>query len=402
MALFFYQAFSKDGKKVSGFVDAPSRQIVKEKLARKGIFPVKIAQTSQDAKVGFFKRIFQRGVSDKDKILLTKQLSVLLKSGVPLLQSLELLTEHFEGRLRSIVISLKDDIKEGGSLTDGLKKFPKVFDVIYVQLIRAGEASGNLELILDRLTEYLQRRADVQKRIKSALMLPIIQLVVAVAVVGVLITFVVPQMADVLQGLGKDLPGTTQFMLDFSSFITNNYFKLSFLIIAIVGFLKYWFATSTGARFYDTLKLRLPIVGYFSRMGAVVQFSRTLGMLMESGVNLSEALDIVVSVIDNKILSDTLSDARDNIVKQGKIAQYLKQTNIFPPIAIYLIKTGEESGQLGSMLLTVSKNYEEDLTEKADGLTSLLGPIMLLIMAIVVGFIIMSVVVPMIEGTDIA
>ncbi len=398
MALFFYQAFSKEGKKVSGFVDAPSRQAVKEKLTRQGVFPIKIAPASQESRIGFFKRLFRRKVSTKDKILFTRQLSVLLKSGVPLLQALELLVDHFSGKLHSVIVSLKDDVKEGMSFADSLKKFPKVFDNIYIQLVRAGEASGNLELILDRLTEYAERRAAITKRIKSALTYPVMQLVVAVIVVAILIAKVIPQMAGVLQATGKEMPATTQFLLNLSDFVVTYYLVILLIVVGVFGAFRYWISIPLGTRMFDKLKLRLPIVKYFSRMGAVVQFSRTLGMLTESGVRLSEALDIVVNIINNSILADALSEARDKIVKQGKIAQYLKQTGMFPPIAIYLIKTGEESGQLGPMLITVAQNYEEDLSEKADGLSAALGPILLIIMAVVVAFIILSVVGPMLGG----
>ncbi len=397
MALFFYQAFSKDGKKVSGFVDAPSRQAVREQLGRQGVFPVKIEPASQESQRSWFTRLFERPMNTKDKILFTQQLSVLLKSGVPLLQALELLVEQFEGRLRSVITSLKDDIKEGGSFADALKKFPKDFDNIYIQLVRAGESSGKLEVILDRLTEYSERRAAITKRVKDAMFFPMMQLGMAVVVVIILIVFVIPSMTETLIGSGKSLPWTTQFLIDLSNFITNHYIAILIILASVFGGLKYWLSTPFGARKYDQFKLKLPVVSFFARMGAVVEFSRTLGMLMESGVHLSEALDIVVKIINNSILAQTLSEARDKIVKQGKIAQYLKQTAIFPPIAIYLIKTGEESGQLDTMLSTVAKNYEEELSVKADGLSTALGPIMLIVMAVVVGFIVMAILQPMLE-----
>lgn len=397
MALFFYQAFSKDGKKLSGFVDAPSRQAVKERLARQGIFPVKIMPASKDVQHSWFKRLFERKMEVKDKILFTRQLSVLLKSGVPLLQAIELLVEHFEGRLRSVVISLKDDIKEGLSFAEALKKFPKDFDNIYVQLVRAGEASGKLEVILDRLTEYAERRAAIRKRIRSALTGPVIQMVAAIFIVTMLIIYVIPEMAENFKDMGDELPATTQFLMDLSDFFINSYLIIIGALIAFVVGFKYWLSTPFGARTFDKIKLRLPIVKFFARMGAVVQFSSTLGMLVESGVHLAEALDIVVKIINNRILADALSEARDKIVKQGKIAQYLKQAGIFPPIAIYLIKTGEESGQLGQMLLTVAKNYEEDLSEKADGLSSAIGPILLVFIGGIVGFIVISLIEPMLK-----
>jgi len=401
MALYYYQAYSKEGKKISGYIDAPSQQAVKQMLTQKGSSPIKVSP-AREKRLGFFQRLFQRKVSTKDKILFTRQLSTLLKSGIPLLQTLELLVDQVEGRLKSIVIALKDDIKEGTSFANALKKFPDVFPNIYVQLVRAGEASGNLEVILDRLTEYIESREAIKKRIKSAMSYPLMQLSVAVLVVGVMMTFAVPMMVENLQRTGKELPGSTKLLIGISDFLANNYLLIIIgLIVIIVGF-SYWKSTAKGARMWDKIKLRIPLVKYFTKTNAVVQFSQTLGMLVESGVNLSESLDIVVSIIDNKILADALSEARDKIVKQGKIAQYLKQTEIFPPIAIYLIKTGEESGNLGGMLLTVSKNYGEELSELADSLAGKIGPVMLIVMAIIVGFIVISIAVPMMQQAEIA
>ena len=399
MALYFYQAFSKEGKKISGVLDAPSESAVIQMLGQKGAYPIKI-QPAAGKKVGFLKRIFQKKITVKDKVLFTNQLAVLIKSGVPLLKALELLADQFEGRLKLIVISLKDDIKEGMSFADALKRFPKVFPNIYVQLVRAGEASGNLEVILVRLVEYMERREAIKKRVVSALTYPMIQLIVAAIVVGILMTYVVPQMVENLKG--KKLPASTQLLITISNFF-KNYFILIIIgvIVAIIGF-SYWKSTQSGSRMIDKIKLKIPLVKTFTRLGAVVQFCQTLGMLLESGVNLSEALDIVCNIIDNKVLADALNEARDKIIKQGKIAQYLKQTRIFPPIAIYLIKTGEESGNLGLMLLTVAKNYEEDLGDLADSLAGKLGPLMLILMAVIVGFIVMSVAVPMMQQADIA
>lgn len=402
MALFTYRAFTKEGKTIQGTVDASSEDRARDQLVKRGLYPVSIESTREEAVLGWrrFLQFFSRGVSVKEKILFTKQLAVLLKSGVPLLQALELLIDQFEGSMRTILIDLKDGIKEGQSLAEGLARYPKVFENIYVQLVRAGEATGKLEIILERLIDYIERREAIVKKIKSAMRYPLIQLSVVVIVVIVLLTSVLPNLAEVFSSQKVPLPGTTRFLLGMSALLTSYwYLLLSFLIIAILAF-RYWKKTSTGARQYDQVKLKIPIVGYFARMGAVVQFSRTLGMLVESGVNLAESLDIVVSIVDNRILADALYEARDNIIKQGRIAEFLKQTNIFPPIAIYLINTGEQSGQLDTMLLTVAKNYEDDLTEYSDALSSLLEPIMMIVMAVVVGFVVLSVVQPIVNQTQ--
>ena len=271
---------------------------------------------------------------------------------------------------------------------------------IYLQLVRAGEATGKLDVILDRLTVYLERREALNKKIKGAMQQPIIQLVVAILVVGVLVVKVVPQMAQNFAAQKSELPGPTQFILSLSHFATSHFFLILFSIIAIVALFKFWKSTPTGGRQLDQIKLKLPLIKYLSRTNAVIQFSYTLGMLLEGGVHIAEALDIVVSIVDNRVLATALSKARDNIVKEGKIAEYLKQTNIFPPIAIYLIRTGEQTGELATMLLAVADNYEKDYVELIDKLTGLISPIMLIFMAVVVGFIVIAIAMPMMKQIE--
>ncbi len=397
MALYTYQAISRDGKKIKGNIDASSIGNAKDQLLKKGLYITNINLMSEAFRLPWYKRLFEKKVSIKDKILFTKQLSVLLKSGVPLLQALELLTEQFEGKMKSIIVSLKDGIKEGQSLADGLKKYPKVFDNIYVQLVRAGEATGKLEIILERLTSYIERKQEIQKKIRSALSYPITQLVLIGLVVIFLLTYVLPQIAQTFNQRGGQLPTLTRTVMSISDAIRNYYLILIGLIIAFIFAFRYWKSTPSGGRIIDSIKLRLPLIRYFSKTNAIVQFSRTLGMLIESGVNLSEALDIVVNIIDNKVLASKLKDARDKIIKEGKIAQFLKETKIFPPIAIYLINTGEQTGELGFMLLTVAQNYEVELSDLTDNLTKKIEPIMIVIMALVVGTIIIAMVLPLVQ-----
>ncbi len=403
MGLFIYQALSKDGKKISGTVDAPTPEAARDWVIKNGMYPITVSTTSTPGvQLSGFKRIlsYLSSVSVKDKILFTKQLAVLLKAGVPLLQAVELLIEQFSGKLRTILISVKDDLREGKSLAEALSKYPKVFDNIYIQLVRAGEATGKLETILERLTEYMERRQEVMKRVKGALTYPLIQLGVVVVVVIALLTFVVPNLVSTFASQKMELPLSTRILLGMSDFLLS---YSTFLIIGVVLLylaFRWWKSTPSGARTIDVIKLKIPVVRFFARMGAVVQFSRTLGMLVESGVNLAEALDIVVKVIDNRVLADALREARDKIIKQGKIAEYLRQTNIFPPIAIYLINTGEQTGQLDFMLLTIAKTYEDDLAEYSNTLSALLGPIMLLVMGVVVGFVVLSIIQPILGQTQ--
>ncbi len=403
MALYIYRAVSKDGKQIKGNIDAASLQNAKDQLLKRGLYIISVEASSEtESSLPWYKNLFAKKVTAKDKILFTKQLAVLLKSGIPLLQAIELLTEQFEGKMRSILVSLKDGIKEGGSLAEGLKKYPKIFDNIYVQLVKAGEATGKLEVILERLTTYLERRQALQKKIKSALQYPLTQIVVVGLVVVFLLTYVVPQISQIFTQHGGALPLPTRILIAGSDFIRSYYIFILIILALIIGTIRYWLSTKEGAKTFDKIKLQLPLIKYFAKISAVVQFSRTLGMLLEGGVNLSDALDIVVDIIDNKVLADELSQARDKIIKQGKIAQFLKETNIFPPIAIYLINTGEQSGQLDTMLLTVAENYEVELSELTDSLTAKIEPVMMFVMAAIVGFIVLSIALPLTQMSNLA
>ena len=394
MALYFYRALSKTGKKVSGYIDATSEEMVRLEISNQELYPIEI-RLHTEAKSSFITTLFERPVSPQDLVFFTKQLAVLLKSGVPLTQALELLTEQFQGKLRSIIITLKDGVKEGKSLADGLSSYPKTFSNIYIQLIKAGEATGKLEIILERLTQYLERQHDIQKRVSKAMSQPLVQLGIISLVVTAIMTMVIPNLTSMLKKTGKDLPFATQILMTISDFLINHYMGLIVGLIIIIIAFEYWRSKPQGKRTIDSIKLKLPLIKYFAQTSAIVQFCNTLGMLIESGVTLSDALDIVCNIIDNSILVETLQKAKDKIIKQGKITPFLKETNLFPPMAIYLINTGEQSGNLDFMLLTVAKNYEVELSDLSDNLTDNLPQVMTIVMGVIVGGIMFAVMSPM-------
>lgn len=393
MALYFYRALSQTGKKVSGQLDASSEESVRTDLLAKKLYPIEI-KLHKESSESFFSIIFEQSVAFKDLIFFTKQLAILLKSGVPLVQSLDLLSEQFSGKLRSIIISLKDSVKEGKSFTESLSAYPKTFSKIYIQLVKAGEATGKLDKILARLTGYLERQEDISKKVSGATSQPLLQLGIIGVIAVVIMVVVIPQLKGMLTMGGKQLPFATSILLSMSNGLLNHYIIILVVAIIIVAGFTYWLAQPEGKRTMDRLKLKIPLVKYFAKTGAIVQFSGTLGMLLESGVTLSQALDIVCNIIDNSVLVEKLQEAKDKIVKQGKMTPFLKETGIFPPMAIYLINTGEQSGNLDFMLLTVAQNYETELTELSDSLTAKLSPFMTLLTGAVVGFIMYAVMGP--------
>lgn len=402
MPLYQYDSFNKLGGKVAGTIDAASAQAAKEILQGQGLMPTKIVEVAAE-KTGFSRAaLFEKKIDAKTVILFTKQLSVLLKSSVPLLQALELLIEQFEGRLRRVLINIKDGVKAGEPFAKELSKYPKIFSNVYVQLVRAGEATGKLDMILLRLTGYLERAEETRKSIKKAMTNPIMMLSLSGIVVIGLLTTMVPQMKSMFDKMGKELPTPTVILIAISDFFMNNMILL--LAAAIVGGIAfaYWRSTPKGKYRLDDLFLRLPFTSYFSRTKAIVQFSKTLGMLLESGVNLSEALDIVCNIVENKVLTQKLNEARDKIIKEGKIAKYLKETGIFPNIASYMISTGEQSGKLAEMLLTVGEDYDNELREMTESITSKITPIMTIVMGLIIGFIVISIFLPIISMGDLA
>ena len=400
MPLYHYDSFSRRGKRITGTIDAPSLQSAKEILQGQGLMPVKIGEVGVGVKGFSVAGLFEKRVDVRTKIVFTKQLAVLLRSGVPLLQAFELLVEQFEKQFKQILINIKDGIKAGESLASQLARYPKVFSNVYVQLVKAGEASGKLHMILERLTEHLEKEELTRKRVKKAVSYPIFMLTFSGLVVVGLLVFLVPRITDMFIKMKKELPGPTLFLKNTSDFILENFTVLGIFLLVVLLFFAYWKSTEAGKYKLDELFLRFPLTSYFSKTKAVVQFCKTLGMLLESGVNLSEALDIVCNIVDNKVLVKKLRDARDKIIKEGKISKYLKETEIFPNIATYMISTGEESGKLADMLLTVGNDYDVSLTEITDSLVAKIGPVMTIVTGVIIAFIVISIFLPIVEMGD--
>ncbi len=402
MPLFHYESYSRRGAKVMGTLDATSAQTAKDILQGQGLMPVKIFEATTVGARSFLSSLFEKKVDFKTIIIFTKQLSVLLKSSVPLLQALELLIEQFDDPFRRILVDIKDGVKSGESLAKELGKYPKIFTNVYVQLVRAGEASGKLDTILLRLTEYLERSAKTKKNVKKAMSAPLMTLSFSGLVVVGLLVGLVPKIKGVFSKMGHELPIATRVLIAMSDFVVNHFVLASGSFVGSILFFMYWKSTPSGKLKMDELFLKLPLTAYFSRTKAVVQFSKTLGMLLESGVNLSAALDIVCNIVENNVLTKKLLEARDKIIKEGKIAKYLKETGIFPHIASYMISTGEQSGKLAEMLLTVGEDYENELNDLSENLTSKINPIMTMVMGVIVLFIVAAIFLPIMSMGDMA
>jgi type II secretory pathway component PulF len=402
MPLFKYQAFNHKGNVVSGELEAVSLGELKDSLRASGLLLFKICNQNPTTLLSSLKSIFESSISDKTKIQFTNQLALLLRAGVPLLDAMNLIVLQFEGTFKKILTSVVDDLRGGVSFADALEKHPKVFYSLFTQLVRAGEASGNLEMVLDRLTSFLERSENVNKAISNAMAKPIFMGLVIVCVFIVSVVFVIPGIGGTLSQIGKTLPPLTQFMMDLSDFIRSYYLYLSIAIILAIATFKRWKSSETGRVSYDSFLLKVPKISELQKSRVVVQFSQTLGMLLEAGVNLSSALDIVNNVVDNAILQQALKVAREEIVKEGKIAKHLKNTQIFSPVSGYMIKTGEESGNLAGMLIKVGKDSETELIESVDNFVAAIDPIMTFAVGGIVLLLVLAILLPIMEMSDLS
>ncbi len=401
MPSFFYKALDRSGKTVKGRLNATNRSEAIEMLRSKNLMPAEIILESKSKGLSFANLIFSTKVNIKEIALLTRQLSILLRSGVPIDQSIRLLIEQNTGPLKKALSEIREDLREGKSLANSMERHPQIFSGVYTHLVRAGEASGRLEEVLNKLANNLERSEKVQNKISEAMRYPVFMMIMIIAVIVFSSTFIVPSVAGTLQDLGGRTPILTEMMLALSSLITNYWYLIIGGIAALILSFTYWKKTEKGSLQFDTLLLKTPLVSRFTKTKAIVQFSQILGMLLDAGVNFSEALDLVSKVVSNKVLSSTLSEARSNIIREGKIAKHLERTEIFPPIAHYMIKVGEESGHLSQMLLQVGNDYEEELLRTTETLVSAINPIMTILIAAVVLLVILSIFLPILEMSNI-
>lgn len=378
MPVFLYKAYDRAGKISSGRINASSRLEAVESLKSKLLFPASVVLETQEESFQFFS--FLGGVDKKVVLAFTRQLAVLLKSGIQLLQAINLILEQEQSAFKKVLFQVRDSLKEGKSFADSLDGHKTIFDAIYIQLVRAGEASGKLDKVLFDVANDIEKSIRLQKEVSGALRGPLWMILGIVLVLFGVVYFILPQISTMIKEMGGQLPWITEFLLGSKDFITTNWL-IMIVAIFIFGVSFFKIARSNFVSLLtDRLLIKTPIVSTFYKTRAVVQFCQTLGMLLSAGVHLPQALEIVCQVISNNTLKQTLLDAKENIVKEGKIATYLEKTNIFPPIAFYMIKIGEESGELPSMLLRVASDYEVEMTEKTKLLVGAINPIMYVIM----------------------
>lgn len=395
MAQFNYKAMDKNGKAKKGSVEAISLDKAKEKLKSEGLIVQEVKEQ------GSGKKGRGKKVKNKDLAVFCKQFSAILNAGVTIINALEMLSEQLENRtLQRALQEAQAYVQKGGTLADAFKINPKVFPPIMVNMVAAGEMSGNLEVCFDRLTAHFESANALSSKLKSAITYPIVILIVVIAVVCVLLLTVIPQFADMFNDLGSDLPAITQGLINLSDFMKEKWYILIIIIAVVVFGLRAFGKTEPGSLLYAKIGMKAPLFGNLTIKSAAATFSRTMSTLMASGISLIDAVEQVAKMINNRIIREALLDAKVQVSKGVPLSKPLRDCGIFPPMLSQMTRIGEETGNIEDMLDKVADYYEMEVNDATDALTAALEPLIIVIMGIVVGVIVMAIYGPMLSMYD--
>jgi type IV pilus assembly protein PilC len=394
MPVFRWEAKTGGGEVRKGEMEAQSAEAVSTALRRQGLTPDKVKTKPREIKISI--PGFGDKVKDKDIVIFTRQFATMIDAGLPLVQCLEILTEQADNKtLGKTLEAVKTDVEGGASYAEALEKHPKIFDQLYVNMVHAGETGGILDTILNRLSAYMEKAMSLKKKVKAAMVYPLVTLSVAVLVVSILMVFVIPKFADMFTGMGGQLPYITQIVINMSHFAAS--WKMGILVMILIGIgflLRRYYKTEGGQRRIDSLILRLPVLGPLVRKVSVAKFTRTLGTMLSSGVPLLDALEICAKTSGNKVVEDAVFVTKDSITEGKTIAEPLEETGVFPPMVVQMISVGEATGALDSMLSKIADFYDDEVDTAVDALTSLMEPMMMVFLGGAVGFVVIAMYLP--------
>lgn len=398
MKEFKYVARGADGKQIKGTQNAINRIEATNELRRRGISIVSIEEVSKSKGFNLFKMTPAKKASTEDLVLFTRQLSTMISAGIPLLECLEVLQEQMDKPGFKLVLGeVIEKIRGGSDFSDAISTYPKAFAKIYINMIKAGEASGQLDVILGRLAEFLESSQALKREIKSAMTYPVISLSLIIMIVIGMMIFLIPQFETIFKGLGIALPLPTRIILGVSKGMTGYWFiwvpgsfGLVFGLMAIVK-------TKIGAYYFDWLMLRLPVFGDLFKKVAISRFSRTFSTLIKSGVPILGALEIVAATSGNQIIENAINNAKESVRKGETLSEPLSKTNVFPPMVTRMIGIGEKSGALEALLEKISEFYDSQVKSAVESLTSMIEPLMIAMMGVIVGGIVIAIMLPIFE-----
>lgn len=417
MPVYEYKGLTNDGRDVSGIIDADSPRTARTKLRQMGVYPTDVAEgESNGAYSGRSGSIEKPGeshpwwarlsvgerVSRLEVALMTRHLATLTGAKLPLMEALSALMDQLDqGELRRIVAGVRERVKEGSSLAGSLGQYPSVFGEVYINMVRAGEASGTLDGMLLRLADYLENQVKLRNQLISNLTYPIFMVVIGGAILFLLVSFVVPKVTLIFEEMHQVLPWPTKVLIAVSDFFNRFWWALLLAGAAGLFGLQQYLKTPAGRARYDRWLIRIPILGRLALLVAISRFSRTLSTLLTSGVPLLQALDVVKNVVQNTVLAEAIERAKQNIGEGESLAGPLKKSGVFPPLVTHMIGMGERSGELEPMLVKVSEAYDNEVETKIGTLTALLSPLMILFMGLIVLFIVMAILLPIFELSQI-
>jgi len=395
MATFAYVGRTKSGSVKKGELAAKTRDEAVEQLRKQSVVVTSLEEKS--GKDGF-SLSFGSGMTDKDLVIFTRQFGTMINAGLPLIQCLEILSTQSENAaLRKAVGEIKVQVEGGSTFSDALRKHPKVFDDLYINMVHAGEVGGLLDTILARLSKHIEKAMKLKGQIKSAMVYPAAIVGIATIVITVLMIWVIPvfeKMFKEMSGGKMALPGPTQLVIDMSNFCQSYWYMILGAIIAAVTVFKKYYATTNGRYNVDKFALKLPVFGDLIRKAAVAKFTRTLGTLITSGVPLLEALSICAKTSGNKVIEGTLMEARVSISGGKTISEPLAKSEVFPKMVTHMISVGESTGALDNMLGKIADFYEDEVDQAVTNLTALLEPMMMVFLGVTVGFIVIAMYLP--------
>lgn len=396
MPYFNYTIRDANGQTRSGKVEAPNAEELRKRLQAEGLQVLEVTEDRKAPRVpaGGYGR-----VKLSDLAIFARQFSTMLDAGVSLIRCLDVLqAQTNNARLRKILMDLSARVESGESLSRSMARHPKAFSQLIIGLIRAGEVGGVLEESLQRIAAFLEKDVELRRKIRSALTYPVIVLLAAVGILIFLVSWLVPQFAQLFKELGiENLPAPTQFLVDLSALFTQRYYVVLIAVAAVFIAYKLFVSTRVGRRVADRVKLRVPVFGPLHHKIVMARFSRTMGTLLASGVPILQAMETVAGVVGNSVVSDAVIESRARIREGEKIADPLQRSKMFPPMVVHMVSVGEESGSLDHMLNKIADFYENEVEMTIASLTAAIEPVMIVLLGVIVGFIVISMFLPMIE-----
>ena len=393
MPVFQWVGTNRKNETQKGEMEAVNEAAVRSNLVRLKITPSKIKKKPKD----LFENVafLQPKVKEGDIILFARQFSTMIDAGLPIIQCLDILyTQQTNTTFRKMLKEIKESVESGATLAEALKKFPKHFDDLFVNMIAAGEAGGILDAILRRLAAYMEKAAKLKAKVKGAMTYPIVTLIIAVLVLGVILVFVIPVFEEMFADFGGELPLATQFVVAASEMVKSKIiYIIGALIIFVFAFRK-WHATEKGRDMVDSLVLKLPVFGDLLRKVAVSKFTRTMGTMLASGVAILEALDIVAKTAGNRTVEKAIYNVRSGIAEGRTMADPLSESGVFPPMVCQMISVGESTGALDAMLEKIADFYDEEVDQAVENLTALIEPFMLVFLGVTIGGLVVAMYLP--------